>query len=113
MVAGDDDYGGDRAQAAQRLRRAAQVVQAGPGGIEEVAAMHDQVGGEVVGDVDDFVQNGVYFCVASMAAELAAQVPVGCVQDASRHGCLQEGRGSMAPTVHGITGRNLETLELW
>ncbi|WP_234363969.1 hypothetical protein [Streptomyces sp. WAC00288] len=51
--------------------------------------MHDQVGGVVLGDVDDFGQDGVDLAITSMAADLAAQVPVGGVEYASRHGFLQ------------------------
>ena len=61
----------------------------GRGAVEEVAAVHDQVGGVVLGDAGDLVQDGVDLAVTSMAADLAAQVPVGGVEHASRHGFLQ------------------------
>lgn len=125
MVACDDDHGRDRAEAAQCLGRATHVVQARPGAVEEVAAVHDQVGGVLLGDGDDFVQDGVDLAVTSMAADLAAQVPVGGVEYASRHGCLQRNGlqggagcvaadgGSVTPTVPQITGRVWKSLELW
>nr|WP_260189092.1 hypothetical protein [Actinophytocola gossypii] len=86
MVARDDDHRSDVPEPAQSLSGTVDVVE-GRTPVEEVTAVHDQVGGEVRGDLDDLVQDGVELGVAPVAAaDLPPEVPVGGVEHASRHG---------------------------
>jgi hypothetical protein len=68
--------------------------------------VHDQVGSEVRGDLDDLVQDGVELGVASVAADLPAKVPVGGVEHASHHGMPP--KGSSGAHVGRGRGRRVE-----
>jgi len=72
VVSGHDQDRGDGLQLAQGIEAAAQGVDGRDDGVEQVAAVDDQVGFGSAGDLDDLGQDGVEVVVAASSVDLAS-----------------------------------------
>lgn len=80
VVAAQHHGGRDAREAVEAAHRAQDVLVRGPVGVEQVAAVHDQIRLHRLGYGDDLGQDGVELCVPGAAPQSTAQMPVGCVQ---------------------------------